>query len=220
MKQENGSNLSEPVYNHLVEMLLTQELKPGDRIPESKLADQFGISRTPIREALRRLASEGVIKIYPNRFAEVMTVDDDFIIQLGQARIAIDTMLTKLCIYYGSNADFEGLRRMAKICTEATKTKDYILRTKTDMDFHLQLAHISHNQFLIKYQTEISLRVKLLVAWKYLQIDKGYDSSLSHLALVDALEERDEKKAEKIAVNHLVDFYGLDSHFPAGFFEK
>ena len=51
MKQENGNNLSEPVYNHLVEMLLTQKLKPGDRIPESKLADQFGISRTPAKES-------------------------------------------------------------------------------------------------------------------------------------------------------------------------
>ena len=79
------------------------ELKPGDRIPENKIAQQFGISRTPIREALRRLANDGVINIYPNRYAEVITIDPEYVSQIGQARIAIDTMLAKLAVYYGNN---------------------------------------------------------------------------------------------------------------------
>lgn len=220
MKRAEGSNLGEVVYEHLVEMLLTQQLKPGDRVPENKIAMQFGISRTPIREALRHLANEGVINIYPNRFAEVVAIDDDYINQLGQARIAIDSMLTKLAIYYGSNADFARLRQLADICTEATKTGDHILRTKTDMDFHMELAAISRNQLLIKYQSEISLRVKLLVVWKYLKVDTAYDLSLSHQALVDALIARDEERAVRIAVDHLVSFYSLDNYFPPGFFTK
>jgi DNA-binding GntR family transcriptional regulator len=213
-----NSSLSESVYEHIKGMLLTLQLKPGDKVPENKIATQLGISRTPIREALRRLESEGVINIYPNRFAEVITMDDNYVRQLGQTRIAIDTMLTKLAVYYGSNADFNRLRQLADICTEAAKTDDNILRTKSDEDFHMELANISRNQLLIKFQSNLSLRVALLIVWKYLKIDNRlYEESLAHQKLAEALMARDEKLAVKIATDHLISFYSMDDDLPYHF---
>jgi DNA-binding GntR family transcriptional regulator len=217
MNNTSKNNLSESVYEYIKEMLLTLQLKPGDKVPENKIATQLGISRTPIREALRRLESEGVIVIYPNRFAEVITFDEDYIRQLGQTRIAIDMMLTKLAVYYGSNADFNHLRQLAEICTEATKTEDYILRTKSDQDFHMELANISRNQLLIKFQSNLALPVALLVMWKYIKTDKEYEESLAHQKLTDALMARDEKLAVKIATDHLISFYSMDTVLPYNF---
>ena len=67
--QELG--MAAKVYEALKDMILAQQIKPGEKIPESKLATQFGISRTPIREALKRLENDGIVTVYPNRYAEV-----------------------------------------------------------------------------------------------------------------------------------------------------
>ena len=218
MKTAGKSSLSQPVYEHLTKMLLNMELKPGDRIPENKIAQQFGISRTPIREALRRLANDGVINIYPNRYAEVITIDPEYVSQIGQARIAIDTMLAKLAVYYGNNADFAHLQELAVKCTEATKTNDHALRSQADNDFHAAFSQLSRNPILIEAQKSLSFRVNLLIAWKYIRYDDGYSLSLDHHELVDALSERNESRAVKVAVQHLVKFYSLDESFPPYFF--
>ena len=60
MEQGQNVAMSDTVYLHLRDMILSMEIKPGDRIPEAKIAKQFGISRTPIREAIKRLASDGI----------------------------------------------------------------------------------------------------------------------------------------------------------------
>ena len=218
MKVDGRKNLSEPVYEHLLEMLLTQELRPGDKVPESVLAEQFGVSRTPVREAIRRLASDGILTIYPNRHAEVTQFTQDDIYQIGQARIAIDSMLAKLAVHYGSNADFEWLQQLADTATENTKSGDIIRRVLTDCDFHHAFAKISHNQVLMRYYDSLAVRIKLLVAWNYVDFDYDCDASMDHHRLVQALFTRDAEAAVNIAANHLVDFYSLHNVFPDAFF--
>ena len=68
---DTGIARSEQVYEHLKNLILSRALKPGEKIPEAKLAAQFGLSRTPIREAIKKLANDGIVTLYPNRFAEV-----------------------------------------------------------------------------------------------------------------------------------------------------
>ncbi len=72
-----------PAYEHLLEMILNKQLMPGDRIPEVRISQELGISRTPVRDAMRRLANEGLIEIFPNRFAQVVEYSE------GGARAAI-----------------------------------------------------------------------------------------------------------------------------------
>lgn len=206
------------VYDHIVEMLVTQQIKGGDRIPETMIAEKLGVSRTPIREAMRRLANEGVITIYPNRYAEVVTIDDEYISQLGQARIAIDTMVAKLAVYYGSNADFEKLRQLAEEASESAKTGDMLRRNETDIAFHQALITLSGNKIIERMYNTLKVQIARLLYWKYIQEDTAYAMSLSHLQLVDALFDRDEKRAVAIAASHMAQFYMLGKHFPPEFF--
>ena len=69
MKKNEG--LSEQVYNYLLLQILSNELKPGEKIAETKIAQEFNTSRTPIREAMRKLESQGLIQIFPKRYAQV-----------------------------------------------------------------------------------------------------------------------------------------------------
>lgn len=219
MKSASGNNLSEPVYEHLVEMILTLKLKPGEKVPEAKIAKQFGISRTPIREALRKLSNDGLINIYPNRFAEVVTYDDEYIRHIGELRIAIDQMAIKLAIHYGSNADFMKLTQFADECSQAAKEENQPKRIKADIDFHMELARISRNQLIQKLQKELNLQIEFILACKYINVDDAFMKSKAHYEIIDALIERDEERAVKIAVSHLVEFYSLEDIYPAGFFQ-
>ena len=68
---EQASGMAAMAYETLKNMILSQQIKPGEHIPEIKLANQLGISRTPMREAIKRLAADGIVTMYPNRYAEV-----------------------------------------------------------------------------------------------------------------------------------------------------
>ncbi len=220
MKSANSSNLSEPVYEHLIEMILSLKLKPGEKIPEAKIAKQFGISRTPIREALRRLSNDGLIRIYPNRFAEVVTFNDEYIRQIGEARIALDQMAIKLAIHYGSNADFLRLHQLADECSLAAREGDQPKRIKADIDFHMELARISQNQVIEKIQRELSLQIEFILACKYINLDDSYMKSQAHYEIADALMARDEERAVRAAIEHLVEFYSFNGTYPEGFFTR
>ena len=124
MKADQGNNLSEMVYHYLLDMILSMKIKPGDRIPEARIATQFGISRTPIRDAMKQLANDGILNIYPNRFAEVANWDEDLIKEIGITRAHLDNLAAKLAIFYGSNADFNRMMEHAKICLKAALDDD------------------------------------------------------------------------------------------------
>ena len=61
MKTQSSASLTEPVYDHILNLILNMELKPGDRIPEVTIAQELGVSRTPVRNALKQLENEGVV---------------------------------------------------------------------------------------------------------------------------------------------------------------
>ena len=220
MKCTNSSNLSEPVYEHLVNMILTLQLKPGERVPEAKIAKQFGISRTPIREAMRKLSNDGLINIYPNRYAEVATFDDNYVRHVGELRIAMDQMAIKLAIHHGSNADFMKLKQYADECSQAAIEDDQAKRIRADINFHLELARISGNQLIEKLQRELNLQIEFILACKFINVDDTYMKSHAHHEIVDALIARDEERAIRFASRHLVEFYSMDDVYPNGFFEN
>ena len=209
-------------YDRIVEMLMSKQLKQGDSVPEGKLAEQLGVSRTPVREALRRLAGEGIIRIYPNHQAEVISIDENYATQLGIMRIAIDKMAIRFAAYYGSTADFQKLLKRAETCMELYKSKksSRMERSESDTIFHKELVDLSKNEFLIKYQKSLTLQVNLLQTWKYFddKLDRGYKSSLYHIQIVECMLNRDVKGAIRTSVEHLVKFYDLEDKFDTDFF--
>lgn len=210
---QEAVNLAEVVYEHVKDMILRKQILCGERIPEEKIAKQLGISRTPIREALRRLSNEGLINIYPNRFAEVITFDEQSIKDLGVIRIGLDTLAAQLAIQNGSNADFFKLREIADQCHQAAVDGDMFNRIKLDCDFHLMLSQIAGNPALMKFQKELYLKVRLLQATKYKDIDDSLKKIEHHQVIVDNLMERNVDEVIKQIQKHLVEFYNINLNY-------
>ena len=141
-EKETNANLSQTVYDYIMKMLLKQEIKCGEKISEENISERLNISRTPIREALRLLASQGLLVIYPKRFAEVVTFSENDKQQIGIVRLNQDIFSAKLAIQNGSNADFLNLSRIADECEQYAKEDDMYMRITTDCRFHLMLAEI------------------------------------------------------------------------------
>lgn len=214
MKTAQNESLSDPVYEYLCNAILTMEIKPGERIPEASIAERFGVSRTPIREAMRRLENEGLIRRYPNRFAEVVTFSAADIANLGVVRLSLDITAVKLAVFYGSNADFLRLREIAEECHATAEAGERSKRIKLDSKFHLEISRISQNPIIEKYQSQILLQIELIQAARYKDSIDAIELTKPHFAIVDAMMKRDEDLSVRLVREHLIDFYNLDDTFP------
>jgi DNA-binding GntR family transcriptional regulator len=200
-------------------MIMSKTLMPGDRISEQKISSEFKLSRTPVRDAMRQLANEGLIDILPNRFTQVADYTPEVIKDIGLMRISMEWMAIKLAALYGSRADFLKLKQIAQDCYDAYKSNAYSERIKYDMDFHLELAHISGNYLLKKFQKELYLRVQFILLHHPNPVSEEELHILEHFAIVEALMTLDEKKALETMVEHLSAFYDLKDKYDKDFFK-
>lgn len=211
MKTQSSASLTEPVYEHILNMILNLELKPGDRIPEVAIAEELGISRTPVRNALKQLESEGLVVIYPNRFVQVATYDEEMIQNMGVMRIAVDSMAVRLAIFRGSNEDFQNLRAIAEQCESIHEDAGRLERIRNDYLFHYQLGVIARNPVLQKYQSQFLRQMEVMLSYHYINV---MSASISHVTIAEAIEARDEERAVQLLVCHLSEFYHLKDKFP------
>lgn len=213
MKTQSSASLAEPVYEHILNMILNMELKPGDRIPEVEIAKDLGVSRTPVRSALKQLESEGLVTIYPNRFVKVATFDDEMIQNLGIMRIAVDCMAVRLAIFRGSNEDFRQLSLLADKCREngISDREERMEHIKNDYLFHLQLSIIAKNPVLEKYQLQFLRQMEVMLSHRYADV---IANKITHRMIADAIEARDEELAVRLTATHLAEFYHLKDNFP------
>lgn len=215
---KSSDGLRYPAYSHILDMIMSRQLMPGDKIPEVKIAQEFGISRTPVRDAMRQLANEGLIQIYPNRFAKVAEYGESSIRDIGVLRIALDSMAIKLSAMFGSQADFLKLRQIAQDCHDAMAAGDQNRRWSCDSDFHMELANISGNELLVKFQKELYMRVRFILMHHSSHLEDEEGHLRQHFEIVDALSEHDERTAMAVVEDHLTSFYNLKEKFPPQFF--
>jgi len=196
-EEENADNKvvlskSDQTYTHIKNLILTAALKPGQRIYEDELATMLHASRTPVRDALRRLSNDGLITIYPKRYTEVTVFSPEAARTLGIVRISQDILAGRLAIYYGSDADFSQLQSLAEKCEALESAGDLCGRISADNAFHLKITEIGKNSLLMKYQQELYLRLHLLQIQYAASWDDTPQRLDHHQNLIHALSHRDE----------------------------
>lgn len=200
----------EQVYQHIKSLIMHYVLKPGQRLQEDELANMLQTSRTPVREALRRLNSEGLITIYPKRYAEVTYFTPEMAKSLGFIRMTQDILSGRLAIYYGSDAEFAELHQLAENCEIASKAGDLYGRVTGDSKFHLRITEIGKNPLLLRYQQEVYQRIHL-IQLQYVTIADDTEKRIAtHKAYIDALTRRDEVAFTNAVCNRCQEMYGLE----------
>lgn len=216
---KRGKVSSEESYKYMLDMILNKQLMPGERIPELKIAEQLGVSRTPVRDAMKKLENDGLIELFPNRFAQVKNYTLEEIQDLGTVRVALDTLAVRLASLQGSQLDYMNLMKLAEECEAASVKGDILVRTQKDCDFHLAVTKISKNESLQKIQTGLYLCIQFIIIHHPNHVEDEKRHLNQHYELIKAMSENRVKDAIQIIRDHLSSFYGLKNNYPPGFFE-
>jgi DNA-binding GntR family transcriptional regulator len=190
-------------------MILTRKIRCGEKIQEHQVEKLFSVSRTPVREAVRKLSSEGIVILYPNRYAEVISFDEEAVKELGMVRITIDCLAAQQAIQNGSNRDFDALKDLVKLCDEAHEQGDFYQQIQYDARFHMKLVEISKNSVLIGILKNLLFRTQLLqttIEDNFLTICEVKN----HHRILDELYARNRTGVLKAVQTHLCPFYHLE----------
>lgn len=195
-------SLAEQIYIKLKSMILSGQLKAGQQIAEESLTDSFGVSRTPIREAIRRLGEYGLVRIRPRARIEVIQLTDKEIHDVMEVRSALEKLAAALVSKNAAAADLHNLKAIAGQCHKHLAAGNISRTFETDSRFHLELARLSDNWALLQSLERLDAFVQLARLVHCLTVDKISAALTMHDELVDALAGGDVVKAVQIAESH------------------
>jgi|TARA_B110000967_G_scaffold202808_1_gene242314 DNA-binding GntR family transcriptional regulator len=174
--------------------------KPGSRLVESELAERFGVSRTPIREALQRLETQSLLT-RDGRSLVVASLDHNQMAELYVVRTELEGLAARLAAQHASEEEIDVLQQM--VGADRTWTHDASALSRSNKRFHKQLHLASHNRFLVQ-QLDLVHRSMALLATTSLAVEgRGPVALDEHQAIVTAISERNGAAAYQAVRQHL-----------------
>ncbi|MFN3824641.1 MAG: GntR family transcriptional regulator [Pseudorhodobacter sp.] len=202
-ERKRGSGVK-VVYEMLRDEILDLKLPPGSPIDEVQLAERFGMSRTPIREALVRLAGEGLVETLPNRSAMVANIDVLNLHTFFDAITLMYRVTTRLAAQYHRPADLEAIRRIQAGYVAAAGAKDALAMVAINRDLHAAIAEAGRNP----YYTTLTLRLldegRRILRLYYQSFDDRLPQEYvdEHEAIIAAIAARDIDLCDRLARAH------------------
>ena len=195
----------EAVYGHIKQRIVEDELTPGYWFVERELCANYGLSRTPIREILWKLTSDGFLEQEPNRGFIVRKLGLEQIFEVFQAREAVEGMAARLACSKGSESFRVALREIMEALNELDAEADPAKGSALGRQLHGAIVEAACNGIMVGIYEKLK-NLSILtsnITRKSPVIEKG--SKEAHLILINALLEQDEEKSERLMREHLRD---------------
>jgi DNA-binding GntR family transcriptional regulator len=201
-----SSSLSEAAYSRIRSMIITLELEPGSLISESALMSTLKMGRTPIREALRSLANEKLVEVYPRRGMFVSRVDVANLSQLSETRAVLEIKAAELAATRSTAADQEITKALIKEINAIKGDLDMPTLIGLDQRIHHHIYQCTHNEFLASALDNYyahALRIWFLALDR---VEHLADAIIEHRVLLEAIASNDPKAASKAMKEHVEGF--------------
>ena len=188
-------------YGALIQEIRNGRLSPGDRLRETELASRFGVSRTPVREAIRQLEADGLVTHLPRVGATVRRLEYSEVMELYEMRVVLECSAARMAARAASDIEISELKAIAEELAKVGKGTE---ASRLNRQFHSALLDAAKNRFLTK--SMLSLQKALLILGPTTLSDSTrYDSAVKeHQAVIDALEARDGPAAEAAMRTHIL----------------
>ena len=206
MPLENIANLAEQIADHITEKIIRLEIRPGERIMETRIADELNVSRSPIREALRILEKNRLVELIPKRGARVTGLSATFIVQLCDVLTALFRLMASQCVENATAGD------LATIDAAAQRSRDCVAAEDVDgyytalFDFAVATLEAAHNPLLAQMIHQLLPNVRRVV---YASFSIQKETLEKNVAVVVTgnryLQERNAKMAEIEVSNYIED---------------
>lgn len=191
----------ERVYRAVLEMAVSFRLKPGERVNEVALAREFNTSRTPLREALNRLVSEGFLRFERGRGFFCRTFQPRDVFELYQVRLALETFAVRTACAEAADADIEALERLL----DETGISDHNRRTEEllslDERFHEAIMGLTGNSEMLRMLRNVNARIRYF-RWVDMEVRRRRTQE-QHRAIVAAIASRDPDSAAQAMSDHI-----------------
>ncbi len=196
--------LSIQVSKKIEDDIIFGHFRPGTKLDEAELCERYGASRTPIREALKLLAAEGLVEIRPRRGAIVPTVNPMMLCEMFEVMAELEGMCGRLAARRIQDDEKKALLALHESCEEYLALNDSENYYEMNRLFHFQIYKASHNQFLIEQASSLHKR---LHPYRRLQLrvnNRMNHSFNEHEQVVKAILAGDELQAELLLRGHVV----------------
>ena len=200
---DNYKPLRDVVFESLRTAILEGKLKSGQRLMEVQLAEQLGVSRTPIREAIRKLELEGLVIMLPRKGAYVADMSFKDLIDVLEIRASLEGLAASLASGRRRDEDIEGLEKLAREFEESVKSGDIEEVLKKDVEFHEYIFSLANNKKLHQIINSLWEQVhRFRVTYV-----SDYEASLSlveeHNKILEAIKEGNCELAKIYATEHI-----------------
>jgi DNA-binding GntR family transcriptional regulator len=207
-----GPSFKHQAYAALKDAIVSMDIyssREDIRLDERQLAQEFGISRTPVREAMAQLEREGFVRSVPRRGIYIVRKTKREVIDMIAAWAALESMAARLITTKATTEEIAALRRMF------TKFENGTLHAKLDeysevnIEFHQTIIRMSHNETLIRLAENLFAHMHMIRMRTIGDIDRADRSIRDHMNIIEALEGRDTERAEDLVRDHAL---GLADH--------
>ena len=189
------------IFETLQNEILEGQLQPGHRVKEAELADRFGLSRTPIREALRRLETRGLLVHEPYRGRVVAQLEESAIGELYVMREILDSSAARLAAQHATDTEIAAME--AQIARGRKLVDDPLKLATSNRAFHIAIYRAAHNRFLVKASDTLTESLALLGPTTLSAKGRSKQSIKEHEDIVAAIKKRDGDTASAAARNHI-----------------
>ncbi|GHB29249.1 GntR family transcriptional regulator [Salinicola rhizosphaerae] len=198
--------LAERVFHQLQRAIVRGELPPGTRITEPGLSSHYGISRGPLREAMRRLETYRLIERVPHVGARVVKLSMDELLELFDVREALESMAARLAAKHMTAEEIAGLREVLAFHErqDDISSAEAYYRREGDLDFHYRIVQGSHNRMLVTLLCDdLYYLVRLYRTQFSAKGSRPQRAFVEHHRIVDAIEAGDAELAELLMRRHV-----------------
>lgn len=201
---EKSKSMREKVYDRLKEMIINEELKPGERIIEVEFSEKFKVSRTPLREAIRMLELEGLLEDSGGNGMAVKKIGISDIQEVYEIRIALEGIILKEIV---ENKDKNGINQLEELLNKTKKlldtSKDADQLFKLFSEFNDILYNLSKYQKVVNLIKNINMYLRIFRKYSIDNEERRLKAYNDHVGIVEALKDWDLEKALNLNKLHL-----------------
>ena len=197
-------NTSDFLYNEIINDFLNENLKYGDKIVEIDLCNQYGTSRTPLREALAKLEKDGLVERQINNRLQIVTIDENILDEIFDLRLSLESMVLKYALKYSKEtAIFAELQENLDLVDFYLKHEDVVTGRKVLSKF----SEIMYKQSRLKYTTKLIENYNLLLyplrTRSLMTLKRLYEAQEEHKHIYELLHDGNLAEVQKFNIYHL-----------------
>ena len=203
LENRQAESAAAGLVHTLEDEILGSRLKPGDRLDEQALAKRFSVSRTPVREALRHLASSGLIEIRRNQGATVRTLTTTELIEMFQVMAELEGLCARLCARRMTDSDLAAMRSQNELCDARARAGDHDGFFEANNIFHDTIYAGSQNVYLHSEARKLRNRINVYRRHITFQPRRMTRTVAEHWKIVEAIEAGEAEAAHKFMREHV-----------------